>query len=40
MASWMRNQIANLYSDVLASVAATQDALVEQFQYVRETDTV
>ena len=40
MASWMRNKIANLYNDVLAPVAATQDALVEQLQYMRETDTL
>ena len=36
----MRNKIANLYNDVLAPVAATQDALVEQLQYMRETDTL
>ena len=33
----MRNQIANLYNAVSASVAATRDALAEKLQSARET---
>ena len=37
MTSWMKNQIANIYNFVSASVGAIQDELVERRQSVCET---
>ena len=37
MASWMRNQIANLYNAISAPVAATQDRPTERLQSARNT---
>ena len=37
MASWMRNQIANLYNAISAPVAATQDTPTERLQNARNT---
>ena len=37
MTSWMRNQLTKLYNAVSAPVAATQAALAERLQSVRET---
>ena len=40
MYNWMKNQITDLYNAVSAPVAATQDALSERLQSVRETVTL
>ena len=37
MYNWMKNQINKLYNAVLASVAATRDALAERLRSVRDT---
>ena len=37
MTSWLRNERANLYDGVSAPVTATQDALAERLENVRET---
>ena len=37
MPSWTRNQLTKLYNTVSAPVAATQDALAERLQNIRET---
>ena len=37
MTSWMKNQLTELYNAVSVPVAATQDALIERLQSVRET---
>ena len=37
MYNWMKNQITDLYNAVSAPVAATRDALTEQFQGVCDT---
>ena len=40
MTSWMRNQLTKLYNAVSAPVAATQAALAERLQSVRETTSL
>ena len=37
MTSWMRNQVANLYNAILATMAATRDPFAERLQSVSET---
>ena len=37
MTSWMKNQLTELYNAVSVPVVATQDALIERLQSVRET---
>ena len=36
MTSWIKSQITKLYNVVLATIAATRDALVERLQSVCE----
>ena len=40
MTSWLGNQGANMYDGVSAPVAATQDALAERLENVRETTSI
>ena len=40
MTSWLGNQGANLYDGVSAPVAATQDALADRLENVRETTSI
>ena len=37
MATWVRNQITNLYNPVLATLPATRDMLAERLQNLHET---
>ena len=40
MTNWIRNQIADLYNAVSASVPARRDTLSERLQNVRETSSL
>ena len=40
MTSWLRNQRAKLYNGASVPVTATQDALAERLENVRETASI